>query len=925
MFSFQKIVAFSFTLLLLAACSGDEEIVRRFDENGHAYSPAVLKGSIEYLPSMEPEKVRIVRLKHDLSPIDSFEVSVKSSWNDYNFETDSRDFETPYVKIVTVFPAQGDKKMEFGQYIRLSDSKNDFKQSLYLALAADRIKKLMDKEGYSFEEAQQVALEELGQIFDSDLSDADRHEFSSSTSSHYRLGDIVPYIYCRHEISDSVFYSDFENFRKSFAKNGRIDSSWVVTAVDAWLSTFDVFADSMYYLSKSVSRDSVNASMYLDSALIGQAYDLLVSDSIVTIKTKSSDFYGRSLYKEWIGNGRSSTLLWRLVSSLEDSLGLCRHSEKQSKQRNGILYVCREYSHVWEIVTERDSLLNRQHGECTWYKNQGRLLYINDSLIVCECENSKCAWSDKYVNKVFQKSDSMYAKVLDVKAASKFGECNQLAIEGGERKQLDDVFVQCSNHAWKEIDSLNYYLGDCIFNEYDRGEHLGVYYGCNDEDASWGHDWKEIIPPVYYDSLCTTLNENEVLKFGDDYFICETNECKDAEGFLNVAQVYCYGVGSWRKLDSVEQIPPVINMDLCERPQKNLKVVYDDVFYECKNGTWQKVSEDSLVAPEKDGLICRDSLYGAVEKYDGVYYKCDTSRVWKVMKPLEALPYEYRDSLGLCDTISNKVLHWDDGVFVGCVVRNGADQWDVISVGTAPYTLPSSLNKKKLAGGTLADSVYTVTADGVEYRFNVVKETYTMNFYNLILEHMTFDGKGYDAYSYNGNLFLHAERGKDSVLLNSIENKSASFDDSYAFWKKRIGALWACPSTAEVKDEDVSVIMYNENTYMNYEKAKAFCPEGFHIPSDTEIERKLSYGTGNLYLRNDSPISWSFKGSGSSCSSDYLIYADVFWTSTEKDSDTQYCYETTLKMPTLNIKGNGFVECPKDLYPMVQVICVMDE
>ena len=59
----RKIVALSFVLLWLVACSDDSssgEVVRRIDENGNTFSPATVKGDIVYMPSMTPEKVRIV-------------------------------------------------------------------------------------------------------------------------------------------------------------------------------------------------------------------------------------------------------------------------------------------------------------------------------------------------------------------------------------------------------------------------------------------------------------------------------------------------------------------------------------------------------------------------------------------------------------------------------------------------------------------------------------------------------------------------------------------------------------------------------------------------------------------------------------------------------------------------------------------------
>lgn len=925
----RKIVALSFVLLWLVACSDDSssgEVVRRIDENGNTFSPATVKGDIVYMPSMTPEKVRIVKLKYDLSPVDSFDVPLTSySWSEtYEFTAPSSDYESPYVKIVTVFPAQGDKKMEFGQYSRLDGSYSDFRLYLHLALMADRVKVLVDKEDYDFEKAQKTALEELEKIFGSNLSDVAARGFKNVVYGN--LGGVSPYVYCRHEISDSVFYSDFKKFRETFAQKGTVDSSMIVTAADAWLSTFEILVDSMYYLAKGGARDSAYGLANLDSVFIWKAYDMSVKDSVATIRTKSSDYYGRSLYREWIGDGRSSILLWRLLSSLEDSLGICKHYEEKLIQRNDTLYACRNNSHIWEIVTERDSLFNHQYGECSWYKNRGQPLYVHDSLFVCECENmNSCTWSDKYVKRVFLKGDTMYAKVLDAKATAVFGKCDNFVSVGGEVQKLGDVYVQCKLYNWTEVDSLIYFLGECYGN--DKGEHLGAYYSCSDDDDFSKHDWVEILAPVYYDSICYSENANEILKFGEDYFICEMPEtCKGVDGF---AVPFCDAIGNWRKLNEKEIIPPVADLQWCTSAIKNKKVVYNGTFYECNRGKWREVNKDTLAPPEKDGLLCGDTLIGVIKHYGYDYYKCDTNRVWNMLQPKEKLPLQYRDSLGLCDSTSNKVLHWNEYAqsFVGCTTKDSIYEWDVVNVGTSPYTLPPSLSKKKLAGGSLMDSVYTVTADGVEYRFNIVKKSYTTNYYNLILEHMKLDGKGYAAYSYNGKIYLHSERGTDSLLLKSIENKSDTYDDFYADWKTRLAKDCKCGSiNLEVHEDSLSVIFYDKNTYVDYDKAKTFCPKGFHIPDSTEFMQKFKYATASTDFRNDSPLSWYFRTDRVvGCSASTIVHADLFWTGTEKDADTQYCYESSMTTVTMEEKSRRIVECPKDLYPMVQVLCVMDE
>ena len=121
---FKKVMfALLFAVLGFVACSDDgsssgEEIIRRIDDEGMIFSPTVIDGSVEYLPSMKPSKLRIVKLKNDLSPIDSFEVDVDAG--DGNaFKVGVTEYETPYVKMVSVFPAEGNlETMEFARLFR---------------------------------------------------------------------------------------------------------------------------------------------------------------------------------------------------------------------------------------------------------------------------------------------------------------------------------------------------------------------------------------------------------------------------------------------------------------------------------------------------------------------------------------------------------------------------------------------------------------------------------------------------------------------------------------------------------------------------------------------------------------------------------------------------------------------------------------
>ena len=366
----------------------------------------------------------------------------------------------------------------------------------------------------------------------------------------------------------------------------------------------------------------------------------------------------------------------------------------------------------------------------------------------------------------------------------------------------------------------------------------------------------------------------------------------------------------------------------CTRKTANLKVSYDGTYYECEYWylNWTKVDEDSLLPPEKEGKICKEDLFNTMEVYDKDFYVCDTINAWRLLKSIESAPYRYKDSLGNCDTISNKVLHWNeaDSAFFGCTNVDGVEEWKQVIVEPYPtYLLPVSFDREKIAGQSLGDSLYKVTIDGIEYRFySKIRGSQ----YYFFLTNVVIDDVDYAASTRGRQIFLHGELGNDTILLNSIQNKSSSFDDFYAGWTERISQDCRCGGkTVEVNDSLVSVVRYKESVYMDYETAKTSCPRGYRLPDTTEFKSFLKYRTSYAQYRNDAPIIWMFGlDRVASCSPHYEIYADVFWTSAEKDSGTQYCFETAMNGVTMDEKASRIVECPKDLYPMVQTLCIQE-
>ena len=117
-------LALLFVFWGLMACSdaGNDggEILVRYDEDGMKFSPTEIDGIVGYMPLMKAESVRIVTVDASLNPVDSFEVPIDSlEWGSDGFKVDSRDYEYPYVKLVTIFPLGENGKMEFPQYLNL--------------------------------------------------------------------------------------------------------------------------------------------------------------------------------------------------------------------------------------------------------------------------------------------------------------------------------------------------------------------------------------------------------------------------------------------------------------------------------------------------------------------------------------------------------------------------------------------------------------------------------------------------------------------------------------------------------------------------------------------------------------------------------------------------------------------------------------
>ncbi len=715
---FKSAVLTIFAAMYLVACSDNDEgvIIARMDENGYQYSPASVSVSVEYLPTMKPSMVRIEVVDEQLNAVDTIELSRDSAnWRENSFTMVSRDIEYPLLRIVTEFPYGEKSKMEFTQYHRLnSNSRNyNISQNIYMALASSRIEHFVKKENYSFTDAEDTVLEEMSKRFGLNANRIKTYEISSHDIG---FSDLLLYVICRHEISDSLFYSDFKKLRDYYAEKSFVDTAMAITAADAWLSTFENVPDedSRETAFQSVSRDTVVGLKNMQKDFFGQVYEIkFTTKDSVRIEKKSSKFYGKYFYYDRDGYSEYDAQ-WRFKNPIEDTLGLCILSTKSIVSFKGDEYLCENGSNIWKKNVHHDKLLDSYYGSCGSSKN-GEAIYTRDSLFICECDKSdNCAWSDKYAGKEVSRRDSAaFVKYIEAKATAKFGRCYTNGY--GDTKKLDNLYIQCINSKWFEVDSLTYSIGHCA-KDNEKGKHLGIYYGCRSYADYGAGDtvWAEIPWPVYAGEPCTGKQLRKISKDSLDYFICENSGLKKSDSSV---------VYKWRKLDSAEAIPPVIHMDTCENimPYDFLKKVYDGNYYMCENGKWHPVDKEKLTPPEKAGDICSLALYDTVKRYDGVYYRCTALNMWFDVDTVTSVSYAYRDSLGSCDTLSNVGLHWnkETSALWSCVKSGSETRWGKVELREREgVSLPDPLDLSRFAGGTrVSTMLYTVDVDGMVYRF----------------------------------------------------------------------------------------------------------------------------------------------------------------------------------------------------------------
>lgn len=937
-------IAVGILSLILASCSDDgEKVVGHYTADGKYFSEAEFQGNVSYLRGMVPKQVLAITLDYDLNPVDTLEMELKDSpsvsvnykANTY-FYFEGKDLASPYLKIVTLFPMEGSSKtMEFSQYADVTEATattflkdNGSAQDLVAALAFDRMTILMKDKKLSFRDARQQALQEIlkGMGYD------DETGYAVFNAALYQgveqsLEHGVPYYFCRYFVSDSVFYSDFKNLRERIAKGVLMDSIEQAKLADAlfksmipdsgWSFTSKGLRESKY-LETFARRTKLFNKVYNDT--LGKSVS---TETIITLRNKYSQYDGVRLVKDDEASLCSLWGYWRVWNVMEDTLGICRNSQSNLAHIGDRVFRCERKSSMWILSEDGADKMTVFHGRCSRLHPENGvqwLSYEDSSLWACLCSENDCVWSKEFKDSDFQdKSDTLYLHkdflYRDASAARELGRCEGTLDK--KRFPLDSSYVRCEKfgvyrdgiYFWREIDSLSYELGVCVGNSvYSSDYSLDKmvkssaldYYVCTDSG------WTEILPTTYYHTECNYLSHNKIAQYEGLYYIC-----KAEQPWLSTS------AASWERLSSRDSIPPILKQDKCTLNQVGTKISYDGIVYYCNIDGWGVALDYLLTPPEKeDGLLCVDSLIGKEFKYGDDYYACEKNG-WKKLDDKATALRDYEALYGVCEDVKGGSIYWNEraaGLY-SCIYIFGKYQW-VNLFFSGDMKPPEGMTEKDVAGGIYeSDSLYVKEMDGVVYEFK-------RRAYVISVESVTLNSKKYDAYFYSTNLFVREKASGKDVLITDVQDASACFEKFVGDWSALAQQNSVCGDSEWTLDLNSVTLVGGQEGYVTWDVARVSCPSGYHIPDTTEFmgEKYLEIPVDSRYM-NTNPIQWTYENSSDECHEKNTFHANIFWSATEKDSDTQYCVEL-LSGSYGKLRSKRTVECPKDLYPLVQSLCV---
>ena len=461
-----------------------------------------------------------------------------------------------------------------------------------------------------------------------------------------------------------------------------------------------------------------------------------------------------------------------------------------------------------------------------------------------------------------------------------FGKC----FIGTENKKVhnDTLFAECKDEKWTPIDEIAYYEGRCSLNRANQKilTPSGYYYQCKDTT------WKPITAPDFYGDTCNA--NGKVVIRDNTYFICNNG---------------------WNALNKNHTSSPADSLGACNDSARI--ETYEGNFFLCDSGYWKKIPPEILLPQNKNGRLCTNDNFGEIVLYNDTNYVCRFPLVgsgtrWLISSET-TVPEEIKKQNQLHGDVCKKgnkgtsfVYNDSTKRYMGC----NAETYSWLYVYFYYNYFHPIFNDGTLENGAfINDSVYQAEVQGVRYQFTYQEK---LQFHNDDIYQLTdaeTDSTLYKAAAFKNHIFLSTVGGTETKALAEVDNRTASVQT----YLDNRSKSYMYPM------RDITFEYWSETAYTDFKTAAHFCPEGFHLP-DTTGWPPIPARNQESY-RNTYPFKVYING--------FQKSVTMLWTSVEKDDSTQYCLENIYL--SLNTEETNIVECPKDMYPMVQPLCIKEE
>ena len=916
-------ILFAVLLSLAIVGCGDDESNRsggsdfRYIQGSvnHVELRKTLKGVFLLVDSLVPVDLKITVVDGNLDSVASVKAKVLKTTDDsyfkgigdsYSYTSEPFDYPSNYVKLTyTCLHSDSNYKMEFVQYAAIyNDSTPEL--NIVEALESERVETLVKEEGFSLDLAKKKAMREIVKVLDA----GDKLAQAGENEVPLRMW-WIPYLYGKYDVntSDSAFFDLFVKLRSSVGSEKSLrDYVDEVAIVDTLYSRFKRNVNPW---GSEVERFYSNYVTFADvwAGFYGlEACNDSIFGNMVKIINKKSAFKGDSLVCS--PNVFEYRSFWRPLCRTELKLGICK---KDTIALDDVYYKCDAKSMSWQKFSFMDGV-ERMYGKC-YGSRSGNIHLYDSTLVSCQCNKfgDFCKW-----NKGIPENDMGNFTKVNYFVKGNVGECTEE--RESERVAVNNAFYICNSGKWQLTDDRTYYFGVC------------------DSTQDGKRDYEEKLG-----AFECMYHERKVL----------THESEDHRG-----RTYRIEFIGW---EWVEILLPDYFEDACNKDLQDFARVYDGNYYVCDHSAWRTMTDEDLTHVVLDGTMCDSLMEDSVKGVNDVYFVCKNYR-WQELNPYESQAYKARLKNNLpadyCDAGPvGTTLFWekDDMILYGCArVYTGKKYrylWRGFSYRGESKSIDDHYFMKmhddaywesgaNLAGGEFtAENVYEVDFRGEKFIFKVTDYSINDDYYGVLNENMVEVGGEKYIWALSGDrILLRRPIGDTSVSMSSIENRSDGFENYFENWMTRIKDESRCfdstsssslPCVADTKGSlnDVFAVRYGKDSYMTFEKAKTVCPSGYHIPDTTEWKTLIENDP-----RLESPLVVRKRRFAETAY--HATHHNLFWTSDVKDENIQYCYEYARS--TVDYLPDGLVhdreivsarvtECPKDLYPLVQVLCVSEE